>query len=154
MQERALIVFSNVVPFFVIVLVACLRLWSLTCGDVLQGVRHNEGTIHQLNIFGIWLGWTKWRKITLGLLKVEIPRWEMMALPTCWEAIEGIYILNAAIKVGKLMRQWFEPNTCKALPLDLDQPLALLCQLLSHDPAGSFIFIWSKQSWCKAMCTN
>lgn len=59
----------------------------------------------------------------------------MMALPTCWEAIEGIYILNAAIEVGKLMWQWFKPNPSEALPLELDQPLALLCQLLSHHPA-------------------
>jgi len=51
----ALTVLRSVVPLFVIVVVACLRLRSLAGGYNLQGVRHIEGTVHQVDIFGICL---------------------------------------------------------------------------------------------------
>jgi hypothetical protein len=41
------------VPLFVVAAVACLRLRSLARGYNLQGVRHVEGTVHQVDIFGI-----------------------------------------------------------------------------------------------------
>jgi hypothetical protein len=49
-----------------------------------------------------------------------------LPLPTCWEGIQGICVLNAAVEVGRLIWERFKPYPHEAPPLQLDQPLTFL----------------------------